>query len=149
MCLRNIVRIRVWGARWGDDRLLDLTSGVLAQQPVPTELVAQDWHWKAHNRDAVPLEQVAYFHLRSVWLWQLSLSLSLSLSHSLTHTHTHTHTDTDTCWRCACNLFLWMPVEQKSCHDPGSSFVCQELEVMLQISICKNVFLTGIVYGKI
>ncbi len=96
MCLRNIVRIRVWGARWGDDRLLDLTSGVLAQQPVPTELVAQDWHWKAHSRDAVPLEQVAYFHLRSVWLWQLSLSLSLSLSHSLTHTHTHTHTQTQT-----------------------------------------------------
>lgn len=134
MCRRDIVRIRVCVARWGDDRLLDLTAGVLAQRPVPTELVAQSWHWKAHSRDAVPLEQVAYFHLRSVWLWQLSQALS----------HTHTHS----CWQCTCNLFLWMPVKQKSCHDPGSSFVCQELEVMLQISICKNVFLTGTEFSQ-
>ncbi len=68
-----------------------------------------------------------------------------ALSSSLSHTHTHTHTHS--CWRCACNLFLWMPVEQKSCHDPGSSFVCQELEVTLQISICKSVFLTGIEFS--
>lgn len=94
-------------------------------------------HWASGTGLALEGTQQRCCTLGTGGLLSPEVCLTLTaLSSSLTHTHTHS------CWRCACNLFYECQLNRSHVTTLASSFVCQKLEVTLQISIRKNVFLT-------